>query len=80
MKIDTKAICSISEANQNFSKVARKVDELGSIVIMKNNIPRYLLIDFSKAEVDAEAQNEDVAAFSQKLIEENREAYAMLAQ
>ena len=37
MKIDTKAIFSITEANQNFSKVARKVDELGSVVIMKNN-------------------------------------------
>ena len=76
MKIDTKAIFSITEANQNFSKIARKVDELGSVVIMKNNAPR----DFSKAEADAEAPDEDVLAISQKLIEENREAYEVLAQ
>ena len=71
---------SITEANQNFSKVARKVDELGSVVIMKNNAPRYLIIDFSKAEADVEAPDEDVLAISQKLIEENREAYEVLAQ
>ena len=80
MKIDTKAIFSITEANQNFSMVARKVDELGSVVIMKNNAPRYLVIDFSKAESDSEATDEDVLTISQKLIEENREAYEVLAQ
>ena len=42
MTIDTKTLISISEANQNFSKVARLVDEYGSAVILKNNIPRYL--------------------------------------
>ena len=30
MTIDTKTLISISEANQNFSKVARLVDEYGS--------------------------------------------------
>ena len=44
MTIDTKTLISISEANQNFSKVARLVDEYGSAVILKNNIPRYLVI------------------------------------
>ena len=39
MTIDTKTLISISEANQNFSKVARLVDECGSAVILKNNIP-----------------------------------------
>ena len=77
MKIDTNAIFSITEANQNFSKVARKVDELGSVVIMKNNA---LIIDFSKAEANAEAPDEDVLAVSRKLIEKNQEAYEVLAQ
>lgn len=51
MTIDTKTIVSISDANQNFSKVARLVDECGSAVILKNNVPRYLVIDFSKADM-----------------------------
>lgn len=32
MTIDTNTMVSISEANQNFSKVARLVDECGSAV------------------------------------------------
>ena len=50
MTIDTNTMISITEANQNFSKVARVVDEHGTAVILKNNVPRYLVIDFSKAE------------------------------
>lgn len=58
MTIDTKTLISISEANQNFSKVARLVDECGSAVILKNNVPRYLVIDFSKAEQETTASEE----------------------
>lgn len=46
MHIDLKNLVSISEANQNFSKVARMVDENGVAVILKNNSPRYVLIDY----------------------------------
>ena len=48
MTINTNTLVSITEANQNFSKVARLVDEHGTAVILKNNVPRYLVIDFSK--------------------------------
>ena len=80
MTIDTNTMVSITEANQNFSKVARLVDEHGSAVILKNNVPRYLVIDFSKAENDAIASDEDVLSISKRLIEQNREAYEVLAQ
>ena len=46
MLIDTRNIVSMTEANQNFSKVARLVDDNGSAIILKNNKPRYLIIDF----------------------------------
>lgn len=71
---------SITEANQNFSKVARLVDEHGTAVILKNNVPRYLVIDFSKADNDAVASNEDVLSISKRLIEKNKEAYEVLAK
>ena len=80
MMIDTNTMVSITEANQNFSKVARLVDEHGSAVIMKNNIPRYLVIDFGKAENDLIASDEDVLSISKKLIEQNKEAYEVLAK
>ncbi len=80
MTINTNAMVSITEANQNFSKVARLVDEMGSAVILKNNVPRYLVIDFNKAEAEVEASDADVLAVSKKLIEQNHEAYEVLAK
>lgn len=80
MRIDTNTMVSITEANQNFSKVARLVDEHGTAVILKNNVPRYLVIDFSKAEGDSVASDEDVLDISKRLIEQNREAYEVLAR
>ena len=80
MMIDTNTMVSISEANQNFSKVARLVDERGSAVILKNNVPRYIVIDFSKMDEDVVALDEDVLSISKKLMEQNREAYEVLAK
>lgn len=80
MTINTNTLVSITEANQNFSKVARLVDEHGTAVILKNNVPRYLVIDFSKAENDTIASDEDILSISKRLIEQNREAYEVLAK
>ncbi len=80
MIIDTNTMISITEANQNFSKVTKVVDEHGTAVILKNNIPRYLVIDFSKAEKEKVADSEDVFAISERLIKQNREAYEVLAK
>ncbi len=80
MTINTNTLVSITEANQNFSKVARLVDEHGTAVILKNNVPRYLVIDFSKAEDDTIASDEDIMSISKRLIEKNRESYEVLAK
>lgn len=39
MTINTDNLFSITEANQNFSRVERLVDQNGSVVILKNNVP-----------------------------------------
>ena len=80
MTVNTNNLVSITEANQNFSRVARMVDENGSVVILKNNSPRYLLIEFGKAEAEQAASDEDVLSVSKKLIEKNRAAYEVLAK
>lgn len=80
MTIDTNTMISITEANQNFSKVTRLVDEKGSALILKNNVPRYLVIDFSKADDNSVASNEDVLAISKRLLAQNKEAYEELAK
>ena len=71
---------SITEANQNFSKVTKLVDERGTAVILKNNVPRYLVIEFSKADESAVAPDEDVLAISKRLLKKNKEAYEVLAK
>ncbi len=63
MTIDTNTMISISEANQNFSKVAR-----------------YLVIDFSKADEDVIASDENVLSISKKLMAHNQEAYEVLSK
>ncbi|MBR1810141.1 MAG: type II toxin-antitoxin system Phd/YefM family antitoxin [Clostridia bacterium] len=80
MTVNTNNLVSITEANQNFSRVARMVDENGSVVILKNNTPRYLLIEFGKAEAEQTASDEDILAVSKRLIEQNRAAYEVLAK
>jgi antitoxin Phd len=80
MKVNTNALVSITEANQNFPKVARLVDENGSAVILKNNTPRYLIVEFSKAENMQTANDEDILSISKKLIDKNKEAYKVLAE
>lgn len=80
MNVNTENLVSITEANQNFSRVARLVDEKGPVVILKNNSPRYLLIEFNNAEKEETANDEDVLAISKRLIAKNQKAYKVLAK
>lgn len=80
MMINTQTMVSITEANQNFSKVARLVDEKGSAVILRNNVPRYLVIEFSQAEQLSTAPDDDVLSLSRRIIAENKDAYEVLAK
>lgn len=78
--INSNTMVSITDANQNFSKVARMVDECGSAVILKNNVPRYLIIEFSQAEQMQAAADEDIMQISTRLIQQNQSAYQELAK
>lgn len=80
MMINSNRMVSITEANQDFSKVACLVDEQGSAVILENNVPRYLVIEFSQVEQMQTAQNEDIMQISARLIQQNRAAYEELAK
>ena len=80
MVINTDNLVSITEANQNFSRVARMVDENGAAVILKNNVPRYVLMEFSQVEDEQQAKDEDILEISNRLIAKNKEAYEVLAK
>lgn len=80
MNVNTNTMVSISEANQNFSKVARLVDQYGSAVILKNNSPRYLILEFNQADEQLAAPTDDVLAISKKIIARNKAVYEELAK
>jgi antitoxin Phd len=80
MTIDTNTLVPISVANQNFSKVARLVDQYGSAVIMKNNVPRYIIYEFNRADERQAMSDEEVFAISEKLMERNKHVYEELAK
>lgn len=83
MMIDTKTLVPMTDANQNFSKVVRMVDETGMAVILKNNKPRYVLVDFAEyEEIEAArfARQEKISMTADKLISDNLEAFMELAK
>ena len=80
MIVNTNNLVSITEANQNFSKVARLVDENGAAVILKNNVPRYVLIEFSQFEKEQQASDDEILRISDHLMAKNQQAYEVLAK
>ena len=80
MQINTNNLVSITEANQNFSRIARLVDENGTAVILKNNAPRYVVIEYSQFEQIENSQNEHVEAVAKKVLMKNLSAFRELAK
>ncbi len=50
MMINTDAIFSMTQANQNFSSIARTVDKEGEAVVFKNNKPKYLVLNMENSD------------------------------
>jgi antitoxin Phd len=80
MLVDTQNLVSLSEANQNFSRVARMVDERGLVVILRNNVPRYVVLDFDQLQQDEDFADAEVASLGRRLISEHRAAFEALAK
>ena len=72
MIVDTDTLISITEANQNFSKVTRLVDEKGAAVIMKNNAPKYIVIEFGRLENSNKAASEAAIILAKKLVTDKK--------
>ena len=80
MMINADNLVSITDANQNFSRVARMVDENGAAIILKNNVPRYILMEFNQLEEEQLAGDEDIQEISKRLMAKNKHAYEVLAK
>ena len=80
MVINTRNLVSMSEANQNFSKVARLASENGAAVILKNNVPRYVLLEYSQFQADLHADDADVVSAGRQILARHRKAFEELAK
>ena len=80
MKINTNQIVSISEANQNFSKVARLTDKNGEVIIFKNNKPKYKIIDIEKDTSIEMTDDEKIDFVSMRILKQYRKAFEELAK
>lgn len=80
MLVDIKNLVSITEANRNFSKIARNVDENGSVVILKNNTPKYVIISYDQIAEDEHLPDEELLAISKRSINRHMAAYKELAK
>ena len=80
MQVNIKNLVSMTEANQNFSKVAKMVDENGAAVILKNNSPRYVVLDYSKVEEENAADNQAVEEVSAKILKKHLQAFKELGK
>ncbi len=80
MNINSDAIMSITEVNQNFSSAVRRVEKNGKVYIFKNNKPRFLLIDL-ELEPEIEMTDEEKIEFiGRRILREHKKAFEELAK
>ena len=80
MNINMNNLVSISEANQNFSKIARLVDDNGAAVFLKNNKPKYVLVEYSQLEKEEMALDSEVEEVAKNILSRHMKAFEELAK
>ena len=70
----------MTEANRNFSKVAKIASTEGFAFVIQNNKPEYILLKINNNQKYETADNEELDAVSKKLIYQNLEVYKKLAE
>lgn len=80
MMINLEHIMTVTEASQNFSSVAKAVDRNGTVVLMKNNRPKYVVASFEQLKAHSVADTETVAELADEIMLEYDEAFKALAK
>ncbi|MBE5041212.1 type II toxin-antitoxin system prevent-host-death family antitoxin [Ructibacterium gallinarum] len=80
MNINTESIVSITDANQNFSKVAKVAEKNGEAVIFKNNKPKFVLIDMESNPYFELSDDEKIDIAAARILKRFRPAFEELAK
>ena len=80
MNIDTNTIISVTEANQNFSRVTRIAGKNGQAVIFKNNRPKYMLVDLEHSPIIHMTDDEKIDFVAKRILRQYKPAFLELAK
>ena len=80
MNLNTNQIVSISEANQNFSRVAKMAEKHGELYIFKNNKPKYKLMDIENGSQIEMTDDEKIDFIAARILKLYRPAFEELAK
>ena len=80
MQINTNTIVSVTEANQNFSRVTRIAERNGQAVIFKNNRPKYMLIDLESSPILELTDDEKIDIVAARILKRFKPAFEELAK
>ena len=80
MHINTETITTMTEANQNFSKVAKVAENNGQAVIFKNNKPKFLLIDVDSNSYFDISDDEKIDVAAKRIMNRFKPAFEELAK
>lgn len=80
MNINSETITTMTEANQNFSKVAKVAENNGQAVIFKNNKPKFLLIDIDSNSYFDITDDEKIDVAAKRIMNRFKPAFEELAK
>lgn len=81
MNLDARMMVPIFEANEDFSRIMRLADSCGRVVILKNNNPKYLLIDLEQESLIYDLTDEEkLEIASNRIMKRYKPAFEDLAK
>ena len=80
MNIDTSAIVTVTEVNQNFSRVSKLIEKKGRVVIFKNNRPKFLIVDLESEPQIEMTEDEKIDFVAARILREHKAAFEELAK
>ena len=81
MNLDAKMVVTVSEANKDFSHVIHLADSYGRVVVLKNNKPKYLLIDIEQESLIYDLTDEEkLEIASRRITKQYKPAFEELAK
>ena len=80
MNIKSETITTMTEASQNFSKVAKVAEKNGEAVIFKNNKPKFLVVDLESGSYFDLTDDEKIEIAAKRVMKRFKPALEELAK